>query len=232
MQQGVSGSNDLIEFCIHFVSFESIQSPIIRNPPKATVICNHVTLNIAATPIPSKVQLGKLLSGRFSSFFFSEYYNRTTPQSLTNQIALKTFEDSRNVWCSRRKCVGKEMATMASEAAAVTGATKGTRNEKREKRDKRGGGSSGSPPSAAFASPSTGGGPNSRLSKPNKEDLEKLSSEIQNQINLLQNESKDIKKQIDQLLGARNGSKVRSPTLHLTPAPSPSLFPSPSLRVS
>lgn len=58
-----------------------------------------------------------------------------------------------------------------------------------------------------FTFSSTGG----RLVKPNKEDLDKLSNEIQLQITTLQNESKDIKKQIDKLLGARSGSKVQIP---------------------
>jgi predicted phage-related endonuclease len=55
----------------------------------------------------------------------------------------------------------------------------------------------------------------SRIPKPNKEELEQLSNEIQTQINVLQTESKGIKKQIDKLLDARNGSKVTIPPISL-----------------
>jgi predicted phage-related endonuclease len=104
-----------------------------------------------------------------------------------------------------RRSEPREKRAMATAAPAV--AVTGTAVTGNEKREKRGGNRSTNPhsaPSANFTTTASG----IRLSKPNKEDLEKLSNEIQSQISLLQNESKDIKKQIDKLLGARNGSKV------------------------
>jgi hypothetical protein len=106
------------------------------------------------------------------------------------------------------------MATAVTEGA-------GGRGAKGEGKEKRTAGNRSSNPNPRPTTTATSALSNDgvRLAKPNKEDLDKLSNEIQSQISLLQNESKDIKKQIDKLLGAKNGAKVynRLATLSIIP---------------
>jgi hypothetical protein len=129
---------------------------------------------------------------------------------------------------SNKQSTGKTGTGSSAPAPSLAAAVDASSPRGGERtRNKEGKSTSSNPPRSSTAPAFAG---SSRIPKPSKEDLEQLSNEIQTQINVLQNESKDIKKQIDKLLDARNGSKVTSShTLDLPPLahhhPLLSLFP-------